>query len=77
MNYSEWQKERLYKIYILDSLQLSMRCTPWESKVDAITEARDLDTLAMDELIGNLITYELKKTKKRKLEEKGKKGTRF
>ncbi|XP_015080393.1 uncharacterized protein LOC107024028 [Solanum pennellii] len=81
MNYSEWQKERLYKICIPGSLQSSTRCSlgkivlngkavrkllsvlpeTWESKVEAITEARDLDTLAMNELIGNLITYELKK----------------
>ncbi|XP_015158487.1 uncharacterized protein [Solanum tuberosum] len=33
----------------------------WESKVDVITEAKDLKTLAMDELIGNLHTYELNK----------------
>ncbi|XP_049349519.1 uncharacterized protein LOC125814108 [Solanum verrucosum] len=33
----------------------------WESKVDAITEAKDLKTLSMDELIGNLQTYELNK----------------
>ncbi|KAH0689139.1 hypothetical protein KY289_016497 [Solanum tuberosum] len=33
----------------------------WESKVDAITEAKDLTTLSMDELIGNLQTYEMNK----------------
>lgn len=33
----------------------------WESKVNVITEAKDLKTLAMDELIGNLQTYELNK----------------
>ena len=33
----------------------------WESKVDAITEAKDLKTLTMDELIGNLQTHELNK----------------
>ncbi|XP_049373989.1 uncharacterized protein LOC125839052 [Solanum verrucosum] len=33
----------------------------WESNVDAITEAKDLMTLPMDELIGNLQTYELNK----------------
>ena len=37
----------------------------WESKVEAITEARDLDSLAMNELIGNLITYELKKNQEK------------
>ena len=40
---------------------LSVLPESWESKVEAITEARDLDKLAMDELIGSLITYELKK----------------
>ena len=40
---------------------LSVLPESWESKVEAITEARDLDKLAMDELIGNLMTYELKK----------------
>ncbi|KAH0689613.1 hypothetical protein KY289_016971 [Solanum tuberosum] len=33
----------------------------WESKVDAITKAKDLTTLSMDELIGNLQTYEMNK----------------
>jgi len=33
----------------------------WESKVNVITEAKDLKTLYMDELIGNLQTYELNK----------------
>lgn len=33
----------------------------WEIKVDTITEARNLKTLTMDELNGNLKTHELKK----------------
>ncbi|XP_070026436.1 uncharacterized protein [Nicotiana sylvestris] len=33
----------------------------WESKVNAITVAKDLQTLTKDELIGNLKTYEMKK----------------
>ncbi|XP_016542338.1 uncharacterized protein LOC107842825 [Capsicum annuum] len=33
----------------------------YESKVDSITEARNLKALTMDKLIGNLNTYELKK----------------
>jgi len=33
----------------------------WESKVNVIIEAKDLMTLPMDELIGNLQTYELNK----------------
>ncbi|XP_019253818.1 PREDICTED: uncharacterized protein LOC109232504 [Nicotiana attenuata] len=35
----------------------------WESKVNAITEAKDLQKLTIDELIGNLKTYEMKKKK--------------
>lgn len=31
----------------------------WEIKVDAIREAKDLMILPMDELIGNLKTYEI------------------
>ena len=33
--------------------------TSWESKVDAITEAKDLKVLTMDALIGNLKTHEM------------------
>lgn len=40
---------------------LSVLPKSWESKVKTIIETRDLDTLEMDELIGNLTTYELKK----------------
>ncbi|XP_070056751.1 uncharacterized protein [Nicotiana tomentosiformis] len=35
----------------------------WESKVNAITEAKDLQKLTIDELIGNLKTYKIKKKK--------------
>nr|XP_010319962.1 uncharacterized protein LOC104647085 [Solanum lycopersicum] len=44
---------------------LSVLPETWESKVEAITKARDLDSLAMDELIDNLITYELKKNQEK------------
>ena len=44
----------------------------WESKVEAITEARDLDSLATNELIGNLITYELKKNQEKEIRGKRK-----
>ncbi|XP_070015882.1 uncharacterized protein [Nicotiana sylvestris] len=40
---------------------LSVLSSFWESKVNAITEAKDLQTLTMDELIGNLKTYERKR----------------
>ena len=38
-----------------------------ESKIEAITEASDLDKLAMDELIGNLMTYKLKKKQEKEI----------
>ncbi|XP_075074895.1 uncharacterized protein LOC142162439 [Nicotiana tabacum] len=38
---------------------LSVLPGSWESKVNAITEAKDLQTLTMDELIGNLKIYEM------------------
>ena len=49
---------------------LSVLPESWESKVEAITEARDLDKLAMDELIENLIPMNSRKNKKRKSEAK-------
>ncbi|XP_070032121.1 uncharacterized protein [Nicotiana tomentosiformis] len=39
---------------------LSVLPSSWESKVNAITEAKDLQTLTIDELVGNLKTYEIK-----------------
>nr|XP_016514788.1 PREDICTED: uncharacterized protein LOC107831530 [Nicotiana tabacum] len=42
---------------------LSILPSSWESKVNAITEAKDLHTLTMDELVGNLKTYEMRKKK--------------
>ena len=34
----------------------------WESKVDSITEAKDLEVLTMDALIGNLKTHEMNRS---------------
>ncbi|XP_070020787.1 uncharacterized protein LOC142181037 [Nicotiana tabacum] len=42
---------------------LSVLPSSWESKVNAIIEAKDLQTLTMDELVRNLKTYEMKKKK--------------
>ncbi|XP_019237318.1 PREDICTED: uncharacterized protein LOC109217516 [Nicotiana attenuata] len=42
---------------------LSLLPGSWESKVNAITEAKDLRKLTIDELIGNLKTYEMKRKK--------------
>ncbi|XP_070026394.1 structural maintenance of chromosomes protein 3-like [Nicotiana sylvestris] len=42
---------------------LSVLPSSWESKVNAITEAKNLQTLTMDEFIGNLKTYEMKRKK--------------
>ena len=38
-----------------------LRCLPrnWREKVTAILEARDLDVLSLDELVGSLITHEM------------------
>ncbi|XP_070058115.1 uncharacterized protein [Nicotiana tomentosiformis] len=43
---------------------LSVLPGSWESKANVITEAKDLQKLTIDELIGNLKTYEMKKKKK-------------
>ncbi|XP_070057649.1 uncharacterized protein [Nicotiana tomentosiformis] len=42
---------------------LSVLPGSWESKVNAIIEEKDLQKLTIDELIGNLKTYEMKKKK--------------
>ncbi|XP_075087996.1 uncharacterized protein LOC142169949 [Nicotiana tabacum] len=42
---------------------LSVLPSSWESKVNAIIEAKDLQKLTIDELVGNLKTYEMKKKK--------------
>ncbi|XP_069154457.1 uncharacterized protein [Solanum lycopersicum] len=46
---------------------LSVLPESWESKVEVITEAHDQDKLAMDEIIGNLMTYELKKKQEKEI----------
>ena len=51
---------------------LSVLQESWENKVEAITEARDLDKLAMNELIGNLMTYKVKKKQEKEIEGKRK-----
>src|SRR5262249_55954778 len=50
-----------------------LRCLPhsWSPKVTAIEEAKDLDTLKLDELMGSLMTHEI--TRKEKEEPKKKK----
>lgn len=42
---------------------LSVLPSSWESKVNDITEAKDLQTLTIDEPVGNLKTYEMKRKK--------------
>ncbi|XP_070040858.1 intracellular protein transport protein USO1-like [Nicotiana tomentosiformis] len=42
---------------------LSVLPSSWESKVNAIAEAKELQTLTIDKLVGNLKTYEMKKKK--------------
>ncbi|XP_070026238.1 uncharacterized protein [Nicotiana sylvestris] len=38
---------------------LSILPSPWESKVNAITESKDLHELTIEDLVGNLKTYEM------------------
>ncbi|XP_070019815.1 uncharacterized protein [Nicotiana sylvestris] len=40
---------------------LSILPSSWESKVNAITEAKDLQELTIDKLVGNIKTYEIKR----------------
>jgi len=40
----------------------------WEAKVTAIQEAKDLKTISLDELIGNLQTYELRRNSRQQEE---------
>ncbi|XP_070054110.1 uncharacterized protein [Nicotiana tomentosiformis] len=42
----------------------------WESKVTAIQEAKELDKISLDELVGNLKTHEMRKIELRKKEPK-------
>ena len=42
----------------------------WESKVTSIKEANDLSTLAHDELIGKLLTYEMENDEDEKEDKK-------
>ena len=53
-----------------DLMRKVLRSLPrsWEAKVTAIPEAKDLNTLPLEELLGSLITYEL--TMKQHTEEK-------
>ncbi|XP_069144608.1 uncharacterized protein [Solanum lycopersicum] len=57
---------------IWETLQTAHEGTTQESKVEAITEARDLDKLAMNELIGNLMAYELNKKQEKEIRGKRK-----
>ncbi|MFQ6645784.1 hypothetical protein Gotur_019666 [Gossypium turneri] len=34
--------------------------TSWEAKVTAVEESKNLNSLSLDELIGSLLTYEMK-----------------
>ncbi|XP_070042959.1 uncharacterized protein [Nicotiana tomentosiformis] len=44
--------------------------TSWESKVNVIQEAKELDKISLDELVGNLKTHEMRKIELRKEEPK-------
>ena len=46
----------------------------WKAKVTAIQEAKDLKILSLDELIGNLQTYELRRNSQQQEETKKDRG---
>ena len=46
----------------------------WEAKVMAIQEAKDINKISLDELIGNLQTYELRRNSQQKEETKKDRG---
>ena len=46
----------------------------WEAKVTAIQEAKDMNKISLDELIGNLQTYELRRNSQLKEETKRDRG---
>lgn len=46
---------------------LSVLPESWKSKVEAITKVCDLDTMMMDELIENIMTYKLKMNQEKKI----------
>ena len=58
-------------------VQKILRSLPksWESKVTAIQEAKDLNNLPLDELLGPLMTYELSKNQSTEEEDSRKKRT--
>ena len=59
-----------------DLVQKILRCLPdkWDAKATAIQEAKDLNTLPLEELLGSLMTYELN-MKRRSEDESRKKKT--
>jgi len=46
----------------------------WEAKVTAIKEAKDMNKITLDELVGNLQTYELRRNSQQKEETKKDRG---
>jgi len=59
-----------------ESVRRILRFLPrsWEAKVTTIQEAKDLKTLSLDELIGNLQTFELRRTSQQQEETKKDRG---
>ena len=60
-----------------DKVSKILRCLPpkWNSKTEAIEKAKNLKELSLEELIGSLMTYEMKivRQEKEMEEEEGKK----
>jgi len=58
----------------LDRKSLRFLPRSWEAKVTAMQEAKDLKTLSLDQLIGNLQTYELRRNSQQQEETKKDRG---
>jgi len=67
----------LEKFFTTEELMLKiLRFLPhsWEAKVTAIQEVKDMKKITLDELIGNLQTYELRRNSQQKEEIKKDRG---
>ncbi|MFQ6662200.1 hypothetical protein Gotur_030087, partial [Gossypium turneri] len=51
---------KIYPNKVMVKKMLNSLPTSWEAKVTIIEESKDLNSLSLDELIGSLLTYEMK-----------------
>ncbi|XP_070017213.1 uncharacterized protein [Nicotiana sylvestris] len=67
------EPKSLGKVFTYEELVskvISILTASWESKATSIKEAKELDKISLDELIGNLKTHEMRKLELRKEEQK-------